>query len=100
MRLERIGVMLDLPRRDRDTIVLAVGGMTCGSCAAAVQRVLARVPGVVKADVDHASRRAVITGTAPVENLIRAVEVAGYSAEAAQNSAARASSKSGCGCCS
>lgn len=60
------------------TIVLTVSGMTCGGCANAVARVLARVPGVSEARVDLASGRASVSGTAPVEELIRAIETAGY----------------------
>lgn len=61
-----------------DTIVLAVSGMTCGGCASAVTRVLTRVPGVREARVDLASAHATVTGTAPVDDLIRAIETAGY----------------------
>ncbi|MGH3982936.1 MAG: heavy-metal-associated domain-containing protein, partial [Pseudonocardiaceae bacterium] len=38
----------------------AVRGMTCGSCAARVQKVLGRAPGVTSAEVNFA------TGTATV----------------------------------
>lgn len=59
-------------------LVLAISGMTCGGCAGAVTRALSRVPGVVEARVDLQSGRATVTGTAHAEDLIRAVEAAGF----------------------
>jgi len=63
------------------TIVLTVSGMTCGGCVSAVTRVLSRVPGVTGARVDLTSARATVTGSAPVGELIRAIEAAGYSGQ-------------------
>lgn len=60
-------------------VVLAISGMTCGGCVGAVTRALSRVPGVAQAQVDLASGRATVTGTAPAAELIRAVEAAGFS---------------------
>jgi copper chaperone CopZ len=60
------------------TIELAVSGMTCSGCAGTVTRVLSRVPGVTGAQVDLASGRATVAGTARAEDLIRAVEAAGF----------------------
>jgi copper chaperone CopZ len=59
-------------------VVLVVGGMTCGGCAGAVTRALSAVPGVVEARVDLAGGRATVSGTAGAEDLIRAVEAAGF----------------------
>lgn len=59
-------------------IVLAVTGMTCGGCAGAVSRALAGIPGVVEARVDLPAGRAIVTGTAPLRELIRALEAAGF----------------------
>lgn len=59
-------------------IVLAISGMTCGGCAGAVGRALSAVPGVVEARVDLAGSRATVTGSARAEDLIRAVEAAGF----------------------
>ena len=64
-------------------IVLAISGMTCGGCAGAVGRALSGVAGVVDARVDLAGGRATVTGTARAEDLIRAVEDAGFSGELA-----------------
>ena len=59
-------------------VVLAISGMTCGGCAGAVTRALSAVPGVAEARVDLAGGRATVTGTARAEDLIRAVQAAGF----------------------
>lgn len=64
-------------------IVLAISGMACGGCAGAVGRALSAVAGVIDARVDLAGGRATVTGTAGAEDLIRAVEDAGFSGELA-----------------
>jgi copper chaperone CopZ len=72
------------PNRGDATATLSISGMTCSGCAAAVTRVLARVPGVAKAEVDFATERAVVTGGARQEDLIAAVQAAGYGATVAK----------------
>ncbi|MDE2049599.1 MAG: heavy-metal-associated domain-containing protein [Gammaproteobacteria bacterium] len=64
-------------------IVLAISGMTCGGCAGAVGRALSGVSGVVEAQVDLAGGRVTVTGTARAEDLLRAVEAAGFTGELA-----------------
>ncbi|MGH8299611.1 MAG: heavy-metal-associated domain-containing protein [Steroidobacteraceae bacterium] len=59
-------------------VVLAISGMTCGGCAGAVGRALSQVSGVAEARVDLAKGLATVTGTARAEDLIRAVEAAGF----------------------
>src|SRR5947208_16342672 len=62
---------------------LAVGGMTCASCVARVERKLKRVPGVQEATVNLATERAAVSYdplATTVADLIGAVEAAGYSA--------------------
>jgi len=59
-------------------VVLAISGMTCGGCAGAVTRALSAVPGVVEARVELADGRATVTGTARAEDLVRAVQAAGF----------------------
>jgi copper-transporting P-type ATPase V len=49
------------------TVEFLVGGMTCGSCAARVQRVLARTDGVADAEVNLATSRARVRLARPVE---------------------------------
>lgn len=64
-----------------EALELKIGGMTCSGCASAVGRVLARVAGVARASVELESGRAVVEGAPRIEDLIRAVEAAGYEAE-------------------
>ena len=59
---------------------LAITGMTCDGCVGAVTRVLSRVPGVASVTVELASGRAAIVGGAGPQDLLRAVEAAGYGA--------------------
>ena len=61
-------------------VVLAISGMTCGGCAGAVARALAAVAGVAESRVDLAGGRATVTGTARPEDLIQAVQAAGFDA--------------------
>jgi len=57
-----------------------VEGMTCGSCAARVQRILSRQDGVDQAEVNYATGRAHVVAAAPVDTaqLSQAVERIGY----------------------
>jgi P-type Cu+ transporter len=71
-----------LPERRID---LAIGGMTCASCVARVEKVLRRVPGVGEVSVNLATERAHVLaapGTADAA-LIAAVVQSGYSASLA-----------------
>ncbi|WP_426197309.1 heavy metal translocating P-type ATPase [Massilia sp. DWR3-1-1] len=69
-------------------LTLEIGGMTCASCSARVERALRKVAGVAEASVNLATEKATVTLAAPVPaaTLIAAVEKAGYAAheEAAQ----------------
>lgn len=65
--------------------VLSISGMSCSGCASTVSRVLSKVPGVATAKVDFANGKAVITGDAPPEGLIAAIEAAGYGARPSEN---------------
>ena len=67
----------------RDHIDLLIEGMTCASCVSRVEKALANVPGVEKAEVNLATERANVTfvpGAMRPLDLISAVEDAGYSA--------------------
>jgi Cu+-exporting ATPase len=71
------------------TFDLAIGGMTCASCVQRVERALARVPGVIEAQVNLATERAHVRAVAGTEEaaLGAAVTRAGYrllAAEAAE----------------
>ena len=65
---------------------LAITGMTCASCVARVESVLGQAPGVSSAQVNLATERASVdlrVGGASVQDLISAVEKAGYGAHEA-----------------
>jgi cation-transporting ATPase V/Cu+-exporting ATPase len=51
-------VKTDSPTKDQTILDFEVEGMTCGSCAARVQRTLAKTPGVTLAEVNYATGRA------------------------------------------
>src|SRR5258708_7646306 len=59
-----------------------VEGMSCGSCAARVERILGGQPGVVMATVNFATHRANVQlaedEPAPVDQLVAAVQKLGY----------------------
>lgn len=59
---------------------LSIEGMTCASCVGRVERALAGVKGVRSAHVNLATERATVEGTASPEDLVKAVENAGYDA--------------------
>ncbi len=65
------------------TVKLQVDGMSCASCAKAVEKSLCAVPGVEKASVNFVSKIAVIDlpdAAASEQSLIDAIKRAGYSA--------------------
>jgi copper chaperone CopZ len=72
---------------NKETVRLAVTGMTCGNCSAHVKKALSEVPGVTAVDVDLAGGSATVgvgaEGT-DVDQLIEAVRDAGYEAEIAR----------------
>ncbi|HRD48995.1 MAG: copper-translocating P-type ATPase [Candidatus Competibacter sp.] len=59
---------------------LAITGMSCAGCVAAVETALRGAPGVAKAEVNFAERTAQVTGDVAVTDLIHAVQAAGYDA--------------------
>ncbi|WP_186424321.1 heavy-metal-associated domain-containing protein [Pannonibacter sp. I15F10I1] len=63
-------------------LMLDVSGMTCGGCAASVQRLLTGVDGVSAASVDLAAKSAAVTVTknVPVPELVAVLENAGFPA--------------------
>jgi Cu+-exporting ATPase len=63
------------------TIELAIGGMTCASCAARVEKKLNRMDGVT-ATVNYATEKAKVTyaETVTPEDLVSTVEATGYTA--------------------
>ena len=63
-----------------NTIQLQVTGMSCGHCVAAVTKALKAVPGTQDAQIDLASGRATVQGSATPEALVKAVADEGYGA--------------------
>jgi Cu+-exporting ATPase len=66
-------------------VELALGGMTCASCATRIERKLNKLEGV-DAAVNYATEQAAVRydpGRVAVDDLIRAVEAAGYDAKVA-----------------
>lgn len=65
------------------TTILKISGMTCGHCARAVTEALRAVPGVGAVQVNLDSNEAIVQGDAAPGQLIAAVKVEGYGAQAA-----------------
>lgn len=67
---------------DQQRIDLAVGGMTCASCAARVEKMLNKLDGAV-ATVNYATEKArvLVPPSVTVAELVTAVEQAGYTAQ-------------------
>jgi len=59
---------------------LQIGGMTCASCAARIEKKLNNLDGIT-ATVNYATEKAHIDGDVPAEALIKVVEDAGYTAQ-------------------
>ncbi|MDO4906016.1 MAG: heavy metal translocating P-type ATPase [Lautropia sp.] len=62
------------------TVELTIEGMTCAACVSRVERSLKAVPGVVEAVVNLATERGTVSGAAPVEALVAAIEKVGFDA--------------------
>ncbi|MDG9681169.1 heavy metal translocating P-type ATPase [Streptomyces sp. DH18] len=70
------------PGADTAAVELAIGGMTCASCAARIEKKLNRMDGV-EATVNYATEKAKVTylgADVSVEDLIATVEATGYTA--------------------
>lgn len=61
---------------------LTVEGMTCGHCEQTVEEALEGVTGVSDATADREAERVTVEGGADPDDLIAAVEDAGYEASA------------------
>lgn len=64
-----------------ETLIVKIGGMTCGGCAGGVEKALAAVPGVQAVTADHVAGQASVSGaelTARLAELRTAVENAGF----------------------
>ena len=69
-----------MPRTDVNRVDLPVEGMTCGSCAARVERALSKQPGVVQAHVNFATGLATVDADRSIDldQLTQAVTAVGY----------------------
>lgn len=63
------------------TTVLNLEGLSCGHCVASTRKALEAVPGTTQVDVEL--NKAVVQSSADSQQLIAAVEEAGYHAEVA-----------------
>ncbi len=74
-RIQRAGY--DVPTQ---TLELPIIGMTCVNCAMTIDRALKKVEGVLDAEVNYASEKAIVKATANVtrQMLVEALEGAGY----------------------
>ncbi|SER57902.1 heavy metal translocating P-type ATPase [Lentzea albida] len=65
-----------------DTVELSIGGMTCASCAARIERKLNKLEGV-QASVNYATEKARVSyaGDLTPADLVKVVEATGYTAE-------------------
>ncbi|KYQ83170.1 ATPase [Acinetobacter sp. NRRL B-65365] len=70
-----------------NTVELSIEGMTCASCVSRVEKALNAVAGVKTANVNLATERATVNGTASIESLIAAIDKAGYDAKEIQAAA-------------
>jgi len=62
---------------------LAIGGMSCGHCIAAVERAIAAVPGARVGQVALGSASVELEPGTPAESVVAAVREAGYMARLA-----------------
>ncbi len=62
---------------------LSVPDMSCGHCKATVESALGAVPQAGEVKVDLTARKVEVSGPAPVAELLRALDAAGYPASVA-----------------
>eukprot|EP01084_Bolivina_argentea_P281486 481612_1 len=63
---------------DHTTHRIRVGGTSCENCAGKIQLALLTIPGVLRAEVSHARKEAVVEGTAGLDDLVSAVKASGF----------------------
>lgn len=76
-----------------EDVSLSISGMTCASCVNRIEKVLKKVPGVLRANVSLANEKATVTfvrGQVDLDTLLAAVEKAGYEARPDQDANADA----------
>ncbi len=70
-----------------------VTGMSCAACAARVEKAVQKVPGVTSCSVSLLTNSMGVEGTAGAEEIIRAVEEAGYGASTGEQAQAKGSAR-------
>ena len=68
---------------DSASVTISIGGMTCAACAKRVEKVLGKLPGVVRAGVNFATEKAAVTYNprqVRLSAIREAIEKAGYQA--------------------
>lgn len=63
------------------TIELTVSGMSCGGCAASLQKALLAQSAVTQASVDFNSRKAVVESELSKAEIVALIEAKGFSVE-------------------
>ncbi|RKF22175.1 copper-translocating P-type ATPase [Alginatibacterium sediminis] len=71
--------------QNQTPIRLALSGVTCAACVASIESALYQTAKVNHVSINFANRSASIIGQANVEQLIKSIEAAGYSAELIQD---------------
>lgn len=61
-------------------MTFSISGMNCNHCRASVEKAIAAIPGVTAVNVDLASERASVEGSASADSVIAAVHAAGFDA--------------------
>jgi Cu+-exporting ATPase len=75
---------MDTTMADDAALDIDIGGMTCASCVARVEKAIKAVPGVLDASVNLATERAAVKGHGlDLRAIVAAVEQAGYEARPA-----------------
>lgn len=65
-------------KHDEPSLALDIDGMTCAACAARIETVVKRVPGVTAANVNFATETAYVSGDVPLDAIKAAITRAGY----------------------
>ncbi len=68
---------------EQRTLRLRIEGMTCGGCAIATRKALARLPGISQVEVSYEEKQATITydpAQVTVELMVAAAQTLGYTA--------------------
>ena len=69
------------------TLVVPVRGMTCGACAATIERGLQKLPGVESASVSLATRTATVHGPVAEPDVLKRIAALGYEGLPAERAA-------------